>query len=118
MRMPDIQKVSVALTGEQLMALKAAVETGEYATTSEAVREALREWQWKRELRGEDLKRLREDWREGKASGRAIPLDLAEARREARRRLKRYQAESREASVAVDASGPRGPARHLRHDRA
>jgi antitoxin ParD1/3/4 len=87
--MPDIQKVSIALTGEQLTALKAAVETGEYATTSEAVREALREWQWKRELRGEDLKRLRELWREGKASGHAAPLDLADTRNEARQRLKK-----------------------------
>ena len=42
--MADIQKVSVALTGEQLAALKAAVEAGEYATTSEIVREALRDW--------------------------------------------------------------------------
>ena len=33
--MADIQKVSVALTAEQLAALKAAVEAGEYATTSE-----------------------------------------------------------------------------------
>jgi antitoxin ParD1/3/4 len=85
--MPDIQKVSVALTGEQVTALKAAVETGEYATTSEAVREALREWQWKRELRGEDLKRLRELWREGKASGSAASLDLADTRNTARQRL-------------------------------
>ena len=42
--MPDIQKVSVALTGEQIAVLKSAVETGEYATTSEAIREALRDW--------------------------------------------------------------------------
>jgi antitoxin ParD1/3/4 len=87
--MPEIQKVSIALTGEQVAALKAAVETGEYATTSEAIREALRDWQWKRELRGEDLKRLRESWQQGKASGPAVPLDLAETRNEARRRLKK-----------------------------
>jgi len=87
--MPEIQKVSIALTGEQVAALKAAVETGEYATTSEAIREALRDWQWKRELRGEDLKRLRESWRQGKASGPAVPLDLAETRKEAQRRLKK-----------------------------
>ena len=49
----DIQKVSVALTGEQLAVLKAAVEAGEYATTSEIVREALRDWQFKRDLRHE-----------------------------------------------------------------
>ncbi len=85
--MPDIQKVSVALTGEQLAALKAAVETGEYATTSEAIREALRDWQWKRELRSEDLNRLRQLWQEGKASGAAEPVDLAAAHEEARVRL-------------------------------
>jgi antitoxin ParD1/3/4 len=87
--MPDIQKVSVALTGEQLAVLKAVVESGEYATTSEVIREALREWQWKRELRGEDLRRLRDVWRKGKASGPAVPLDLVETRHEARRRLKK-----------------------------
>jgi antitoxin ParD1/3/4 len=87
--MPDIQKVSVALTGEQVAVLKSAVETGEYATTSEAVREALREWQWKRELRNGDLQRLREQWREGKASGSAQPVDFSGTREEARRRLKK-----------------------------
>jgi antitoxin ParD1/3/4 len=48
---PKIQKVSVALTGEQITTLNAAVATGEYATTSEIVREAIRDWQFKRELR-------------------------------------------------------------------
>ena len=86
--MPDIQKVSVALTGEQIAALKAAVETGEYATTSEIIREALRDWQFKRELRQEDIKRLRKMWKQGKASGPAEPLAFAELRREARKRLK------------------------------
>ena len=85
--MPDIQKVSVALTGEQLAALKAAVESGEYATTSEIVREAIRDWQFKRELRQEDIRRLRQLWDEGKASGTPQPLDFDELRREARKRL-------------------------------
>ena len=87
--MPDIQKISIALTGEQVSALKAAVETGEYATTSEVIREALRDWKWKRELRGEDLNRLRELWKEGKSSGAATPLDFAQTRTEARQRLKK-----------------------------
>ena len=89
--MADIQKVSVALTGEQLAALKAAVEAGEYATTSEIVREALRDWQFKRDLRQEELKRLRKLWDEGKASGPPEPLDFDEVRREARRRLAELQ---------------------------
>jgi antitoxin ParD1/3/4 len=85
--MLDIQKVSVALTGEQVAALKAAVESGEYATTSEIVREALRDWQLKHELRQKDIERLRQLWDEGKASGPAAPLDWDELRREARERL-------------------------------
>ncbi len=89
--MADIQKVSVALTGEQLAALKAAVEAGEYATTSEIVREAIRDWQFKRELRQEDLKRLRQLWDEGKASGSPASLDFDEVKREARKRLAEAQ---------------------------
>jgi len=85
--MPDVQKISIALTGEQIGALKAAVETGEYATTSEIVREAIRDWQFKRELRQEELKRLRELWDQGKASGPATQTDFDRARREARQRL-------------------------------
>lgn len=85
--MSEVQKVSVALTGEQIVALKAAVETGEYATTSEIVREAIRDWQFKRTLRQEDLKRLRQMWDQGKASGDAKPTDFEAARREARHRL-------------------------------
>ena len=96
--MADIQKVSVALTGEQLAALKAAVAAGEYATTSEIVREAIRDWQLKRELRQENIRRLRQLWDEGKASGPAKPLDWDDLLREAERRLtltKKAQADDR-----------------------
>ena len=92
--MADIQKVSVALTGEQLAALKAAVEAGEYATTSEIVREAIRDWQMKRELRQEDIRRLRQLWDEGKASGPGKPLDWRELRREAQQRLAQVKAQA------------------------
>jgi len=85
--MPEVQKISVALTGEQISSIKAAVETGEYATTSEIVREAIRDWQFKRALRQEDLSRLRQLWDEGKASGTATPADFDRARPEARERL-------------------------------
>jgi antitoxin ParD1/3/4 len=84
--MPDIQKVSVALTAEQVAALKAAVDSGEYATTSEIVREAIRDWQLKRELRHEDIQRLRQLWDEGIASGPPRPVDFEKLRREVRRK--------------------------------
>jgi antitoxin ParD1/3/4 len=87
--MADIQKVSVALTGEQVSTLKAAVEAGEYATTSEIVREAIRDWQIKRELRREDIRRLRQLWDQGKASGPARPFDIERTIAAARVRLKK-----------------------------
>jgi len=89
--MPDVQKVSVALTAEQVATLQAAVKTGEYATTSEAIREALREWQRKRELHAEEVGRLRAAWRKGKASGKAGAVDFESVRDEARRRLKKVR---------------------------
>lgn len=85
--MASVEKVSIALTGEQVSALKAAVEAGEYATTSEIVREAVRDWQLKRELRQEDIRRLRQMWDDGIASGSAGELDMKKLRDEARMRL-------------------------------
>jgi len=87
--MPDIQKISVALTAEQVRTLKTVVDTGEYATASEVVREALREWQRLRELRAEELNRLRRLWDEGIASGDAGPVDFEVTRKLARQRLAR-----------------------------
>ena len=86
--MAEIEKISVALTSEQVNNLKAAVQTGEYATTSEIIREALRDWQWKREARIEDIDRLRELWRSGKASGKPAVLDSSRTRARARQALK------------------------------
>jgi antitoxin ParD1/3/4 len=70
----------VSVTNEQV----SAVETGEYATTSEIVREALHDWQLKRELRQEDIKRLRQMWDVGVASGSAGELDMKKLREDAR----------------------------------
>lgn len=85
--MASVEKVSVALTSEQISALKAAVDAGEYATTSEIVREAVRDWQLKRELRQEDINRLRRMWDEGVASGSAGEMNMNRLRKEARERL-------------------------------
>jgi antitoxin ParD1/3/4 len=94
----EIQKISVSLTAEQIGALKAAVETGEYATSSEVIREAIRDWQFKRELRKEDLRRLRELWDNGKASGTATKANFDDARREAQRQLTNAEEDQARAS--------------------
>ena len=42
--MSSIEKVSIALPSDMLAMVKQAVEGGDYASSSEVVREALREW--------------------------------------------------------------------------
>jgi antitoxin ParD1/3/4 len=91
--MPSVQKVSIALTGEQIDALKSVVEAGEYATTSEVVREAIRDWQFKREVRQEEIRQLQHLWDDGIASGKSAPVNFAKFRVEARRRLRRLEKE-------------------------
>jgi antitoxin ParD1/3/4 len=85
--MSEIEEVSVALTTDQIAALKAAVKSGEYATTSDIVQEAVRDWQLKRGMREEDIEHLRQLWDAGIASGSAGEADMPELRREARARL-------------------------------
>ena len=85
--MANVEKVSIALTTEQVAAIRSAVDGGEYATTSEVVREALREWQARRDLRQDEIARLRKAWDDGVASGSAGSLDMDALRREARQRL-------------------------------
>lgn len=78
--MASFEKVSLALPREQVSALKAAIEAGEYATISEIVREALRDWQLKRELRQEDLKRLRQMWDAGIVGGPTVAIRIGKFR--------------------------------------
>lgn len=42
--MSKLERITVTMPEEMAAKLRAAVEAGEYATTSEIVREALREW--------------------------------------------------------------------------
>ncbi len=46
-----VQKISIALPKEMIADIRYAVDSGQYATTSEVIREAVREWRGKpREL--------------------------------------------------------------------
>lgn len=93
--MPDVQKISVALTTKQLEAVKSAVASGEYASTSEVIREALRGWQLREPLRKAEVQRLRKAWEDGLLSGPAEPYDLREILEDAERRLSDSQAASK-----------------------
>lgn len=67
--MSKVEKHSVALTPQLAATVRAAVEAGDYATTSEAIREAIREWTERRELRAAKLAELRAAVDKGLASG-------------------------------------------------
>ena len=62
--MSTVEKISIALPPEMVAQLKEAVEAGEYASSSEVVRDALRDWTQKRSLRQQGIQELRKVWRE------------------------------------------------------
>jgi antitoxin ParD1/3/4 len=66
--MPSVEKISIALPPEMVALVRQAVETGEYASSSEVVRDALREWTQKRTLRQQGLEELRQVWRQAMES--------------------------------------------------
>jgi antitoxin ParD1/3/4 len=70
--MPTVEKLSIALPMEMASLLREAVESGEYASASEVVRDALRAWKRKRKLETLELSELRRLVQEGIESGPAV----------------------------------------------
>ena len=62
--MPAVERISIALPPEMVANIRKAVETGEYASSSEVVRDALHEWTLMRDLRQQSLGELRSLWRQ------------------------------------------------------
>lgn len=85
--MSNVQKVSVALTPEMLAMLKEAVDSGEYTSTSEVIRDALRGWKARRTVHELEIEELRRLWNEGIASGPGHFSSIDEIKAEARRRM-------------------------------
>lgn len=81
--MSNVEKISIALTHDMAGLVKAAVKNGEYGSTSEAIREALRDWAAKREREKAEIEYLRGAWKQGVESGAgrfsSIDAVLAEA---------------------------------------
>jgi len=78
--MGKVEKISIALPHDMVLDLKEAVESGEYATTSEAVRDALRDWRLKRKVEALDIEDLRRLVEEGIASGPSVDAESVFAR--------------------------------------
>ena len=62
--MTTAEKISIALPPEMVAIVRNAVASGEYASSSEVIRDALRDWTHKRALREQGITALRELWQE------------------------------------------------------
>lgn len=78
--MGAVQKLSIAVTEQQAREIEAAIASGDYSTTSEVVRDALRAWKRERSDREAAVRWLRAAWEEGLASGEPeeMPEDWAD----------------------------------------
>ena len=85
--MANVEKISIALPADMANLVRKAVETGDYASSSEVIREALREWKARRAARSEAVSELRRLWEEGIDSGRSAALDMAAIKKRGRQRL-------------------------------
>ena len=71
--MAEIERLTITLPSDMAAIVKGAVEDGDYASSSEVVREALRDWKMKRAVQLKEMKALKADIDKGLT-------DLAEGR--------------------------------------
>ena len=79
-QMATVEKISIALPPDMITALRKAVESGEYASSSEVIREALRDWKLKRKVESLEIDELRRLVQEGIDSGPGIDGELVFSR--------------------------------------
>jgi len=85
--MANVEKISIALPADMASLVRSAVETGDYASSSEVIREALREWKARRAARSDAISEIRRLWDEGIKSGPSKDLDIAAIKKRGRQRL-------------------------------
>jgi antitoxin ParD1/3/4 len=93
--MANVEKISISMTPQHAEILRDAVKSGAYASGSEVIREAMRDWSAKWAQKRDDISKLRELWAEGKASGTATEVDFDQALDEARAELTAFQKHDR-----------------------
>lgn len=71
--MAEIERLTITLPSDMAAVVRGAVETGDYASNSEVLREALRDWKMKRAVRLKEIEALQSDIDKGLT-------DLAEGR--------------------------------------
>ena len=71
--MPAVERMTIAMPAEMAETIRKTVAGGEYASTSEVVREAMREWTRNRDAERRSLEALQEAIRAGLDSGPGTP---------------------------------------------
>ena len=77
--MSKLERITVTMPEEMAAKLRDAVEAGAYATTSEIVREAVRDWSADRDRRDAENAEIREILAAARASGRRTPDEVRNA---------------------------------------
>jgi len=78
MKATSMKTLTISLSPQQIGRVQRAVETGAYASNSEVLREALRLWEQREELRAMELEQLKAAYREGMASGEGRHVSATE----------------------------------------
>jgi antitoxin ParD1/3/4 len=89
--MANVERITITLPTDMAAVVRGAVEGGDYASTSEVVRAALRDWKMKRTLQLHELAALKADIDKGLddvASGRVKDFDAARIIERGRKLLK------------------------------
>lgn len=85
--MANVEKLSIALSSDMVRSIRDAVDSGDYATTSEVIRDALRSWTYQRRVVVTSTADLKQKIAEGIASldrGEGIPAEKVFSRLKAK----------------------------------
>lgn len=76
--MSSLERMTITMPTDMAAVMKAAVDGGDYASISEVVREAVREWKVRRAVQSQELAALQADLEQGLAdiaAGRVTDFD-------------------------------------------
>lgn len=75
--MANAEKISITLPNDMLIAIKDKVKSGDYGSTSEVIREAMRLWQHREQQHQAKLALIRDRLERSANSGDPVPLEEA-----------------------------------------
>lgn len=83
-----MRTMTISLSPRQASRVQQAVESGNYASNSEVLREALRLWEQREEIRTLEMAKLKKAYEEGMASGPARAVEADELLEEFKTKFK------------------------------